>query len=110
MRLKPKCGYIFCRILVNGVVRSMPRYGTKQQRLYVLKRDHYQCRYCGAKVTMRTANLDHVRPFRHGGTTSVDNLVACCRACNKAKGNNILPQVKQPKTHPWASRWRGPPH
>ena len=80
----------------NGPVTTMvagldqlPRFGTHQQRLYVLGRDGYQCRYCGFPLTIDTANLDHVQPFKHGGETLVSNLVACCPECNKSKGNRL---------------------
>ena len=36
---------------------------------------------------METANIDHVMAFQSGGKTVAKNLVACCRDCNKAKGN-----------------------
>ena len=31
-------------------------------RKYVLKRDKYRCRYCGASVTSRTAHIHHLFP------------------------------------------------
>ena len=75
---------------------ELPRFGTHQQRLYVLKRDNYQCRYCGVTVTMENANLDHVVPFKYDGPTLVRNLVACCQPCNNAKGN----QTWRPRPFP----------
>jgi len=48
----------------------------------VLDRDGWACRYCGAE----TAEVDHVEPRACGGPTVPANLVAACRACNKAKG------------------------
>ena len=68
---------------------QLPRFGTHQQRLYVLSRDSYQCRYCGCPVTIDTANLDHIQPHKRGGPTLVSNLVACCQDCNKLKGNSL---------------------
>lgn len=79
---------------------TFPRFGTHQQRLYVLKRDGSQCRYCGCPVTMDTVNLDHVVPFKHNGETLVSNLVACCQLCNKRKGNSTwkpTPKVRTPR-------------
>ena len=77
---------------------QLPRFGTHQQRLYVLQRDGYACRYCGCPVTIDTANLDHVLPYKLGGETLVANLVACCRECNKHKGNNLWKLPKARKT------------
>ena len=64
------------------------RYASHTQRKLVLIRDKYRCRYCGTKVTMDSANIDHVEPWIFGGRTELDNLVASCRNCNKLKGNN----------------------
>ena len=68
---------------------QLPRFGTHQQRLYVLERDGFQCRYCDVSITIDTANLDHVLPYKLGGDTLVANLVACCQECNKLKGNSL---------------------
>ena len=66
------------------------RYASYKQRVFVLRRDGYRCRYCKSPVTMVTAVLDHSHPFKAGGKTVVGNLVACCPDCNKAKGNSVL--------------------
>jgi 5-methylcytosine-specific restriction endonuclease McrA len=54
----------------------------KDQRLRVLKRDGYICAYCGQEADQ----VDHVIPRKAGGTHDLDNLVACCKACNSKKG------------------------
>ncbi len=86
-KMPPVPSSVTTKVLNNGEIQDLPRFGTHQQRIYVLGRDGYQCRYCGRAITMESANLDHVSPFKHGGQTSVDNLVASCQECNKAKGN-----------------------
>ena len=58
-------------------------------RRIILIRDLYRCRYCRRAVTMDTANIDHVRPWKRGGRTALDNLVAVCWQCNKFKGNRL---------------------
>ena len=87
--LNPSPSPVITKVLIDGVVQELPRFGTHQQRHYVLNRDSYACRYCQCAITMETANLDHVSPHKYGGPTSVDNLVAACQRCNKAKGNNL---------------------
>lgn len=67
------------------------RYATSSQKLAVLRRDGFQCRYCGRSVTMATANADHVIPWKDGGATEIGNLVACCQDCNRAKSNDPAP-------------------
>ena len=71
-----------------------PRHAFGELREKVLERDQYQCRYCGDSVSNETANIDHVVPFKHGGKTRMDNLVACCQFCNKAKANQVT--IKAP--------------
>jgi 5-methylcytosine-specific restriction endonuclease McrA len=34
--------------------------------------------------------LDHVIPRSRGGSSSWENLVACCHTCNRRKGNHLL--------------------
>jgi hypothetical protein len=64
-----------------------PRYATFAQRKIVLEKAKYQCGYCGRKLTMESANIDHVKPFIYGGKTKINNLWAACSSCNKRKGN-----------------------
>ena len=60
-----------------------------QVRAYVMDRDHAHCVYC-RRSNVRL-ELDHVKPRAHG-SDRVDNLVACCRDCNVAKGNRPIEQ------------------
>jgi hypothetical protein len=55
----------------------------KQQ---VLERHGYRCVYCGGTFAALDLTVDHVQPRARGGDHSDGNLVACCRACNTAKG------------------------
>jgi 5-methylcytosine-specific restriction endonuclease McrA len=41
------------------------------------------CAYCDAPAQ----SLDHVIPRSQGGPTTQSNLVACCLACNRRKGD-----------------------
>jgi len=77
-------------------VRDAVRYAPPEMRLFVLGRDHYQCRYCRKPVTSSTANIDHVVPWKLGGATQPSNLVTACGTCNKEKGNRpgISPQFR----------------
>jgi hypothetical protein len=51
----------------------------------VFKRDRYACRYCGADDVPLT--VDHLVLWEDQGPSTEDNLVACCRKCNKKRGN-----------------------
>ncbi len=37
--------------------------------------------------------LDHVIPRSRGGNSTWENLVACCHACNRRKGNRMLNEI-----------------
>lgn len=56
----------------------------KEKRLQVLSRDGYVCHYCGQDAEQ----VDHIVPISRGGDPiDKDNMVACCKPCNIAKGN-----------------------
>jgi 5-methylcytosine-specific restriction endonuclease McrA len=61
----------------------------------VLRRDANRCAYCGRAAT----TIDHVQPKSRGGRDSWENLVACCLACNNAKGD------RTPREMGWALRF-----
>ncbi|GAA1354004.1 HNH endonuclease [Falsarthrobacter nasiphocae] len=56
----------------------------------VLRRDGHRCAYCGRTAT----TVDHIQPRSRGGEDSWENLVACCLACNGAKGDKSLAQMR----------------
>ena len=66
------------------------RYATWRMRVFILNRDEFKCRYCRARVTMKTANIDHVIPWVRGGRTVKKNLVTACQACNEHKLNKHI--------------------
>ena len=59
----------------------------------VLLRDRFTCQYCGAKVTRRSAQYDHVIPRAQGGTTVWRNIVISCHRCNQLKGGRTPEQA-----------------
>lgn len=98
----------------------MPNINTKA---HVLVRDFFAFRYCGSRLYLAQvikildmynperkqwdahwkaeplrsngATVDHIIPEDEGGYDMLDNLVACCVACNSSKGKgqrNLLPQ------------------
>ena len=67
--------------------RATQRYATSAMKRTVMQRDGWTCSYCGSPVTMETGVADHRAPWRDGGKTVPDNLVACCLSCNHLKGN-----------------------
>lgn len=43
------------------------------------------CHYCQSEVGAEHLTMDHVVPLARGGTSSKNNLVPSCRACNASK-------------------------
>ena len=72
---------------INGVEYQRGTLHGWQVRAYILERDQGRCVYCRRRDVR--LELDHVRP-RAVGSDRVDNLVACCRDCNIAKGNQPI--------------------
>ena len=54
-------------------------------RRAVFARDGHECQYCGRAAEC----IDHVHPRSKGGPHSWENVVACCRSCNVAKGDTL---------------------
>ena len=52
----------------------------------VMKRDNYQCQYCGSNQNLV---IDHIFPFSRGGSNDADNLQVLCNDCNSSKGASI---------------------
>ena len=57
----------------------------------ILKRDSFQCQYCGTKVGPMT--VDHVLPRTHGGHDAWENMVCACLKCNNRKGDRTPEQA-----------------
>lgn len=60
------------------------RHLPQKLRLYVLYRDHYVCRDCGATYgdTGGRFEIHHVIPVSEGGKDSPENLVTLCSGCH----------------------------
>jgi hypothetical protein len=55
-------------------------------RQFVLERDGYACRHCGATDGLA---LDHVFPWSKGGSDRAENLQVLCQPCNSSKGAKV---------------------
>jgi 5-methylcytosine-specific restriction endonuclease McrA len=62
-----------------------PRRRVVLSKRNILKRDGYQCQYCGQ--VDRKMTIDHVVPRKHNGPDTWENLVTACVACNARKGD-----------------------
>lgn len=61
----------------------------KFSRRNVYIRDRMTCQYCGRKREASKLNLDHIIPISKGGVTGWDNVVCCCKSCNRKKGDSL---------------------
>ena len=62
-------------------------------RAYVYHRDGGKCQYCGKRPNKdNPLTLDHIVPRAAGGSDRPDNIVAACRRCNHAKGDQPVDQ------------------
>jgi 5-methylcytosine-specific restriction endonuclease McrA len=61
-------------------------------RRNVLKRDNYQCQYCGTRNLPMT--VDHIIPKDQGGSYTWENLVCACTRCNTKKGNRTPEEAR----------------
>lgn len=106
----------------------------------ILKRDGYRCRYCACRVIVReariafaiacpdaarwgsrneekhfglsvlAASIDHVLPFRRGGSHEPENLVTACGPCQFGRNQWTLAEVEieDPRSNaPRVDSWDG---
>jgi 5-methylcytosine-specific restriction endonuclease McrA len=76
----------------------------QMKRRIVLLRDKGHCKYCYEILSAKTFTIDHVVPLSGGGTDAFENLVACCKYCNKFKGS--LPLTPEMKNEMWMMAYR----
>lgn len=62
-----------------------PRRRVVLSKRNILKRDNYQCQYCG--TVDRKMTIDHIVPRKLNGPETWENLVTACVSCNAHKGD-----------------------
>lgn len=80
---------------------------TDSKRLQVLKRDGYVCYLCELPIAKGEESLDHVVPRARNGSSSLDNLRAAHKACNRRKGQMSLDEYRA--KYPVGKSGRGTP-
>jgi 5-methylcytosine-specific restriction endonuclease McrA len=73
--------------------RRIPHQTRALSRKNILLRDRNTCQYCGVVLSSGELTLDHVVPRSRGGSSTWENLVACCHPCNRRKGNHLLSET-----------------
>jgi len=72
---------------------SLPYRKVALSRKNVMRRDAFQCQYCGARDKL---TIDHVFPRSRGGKDTWENLVTACIPCNTRKGNRTPEEANMP--------------
>lgn len=73
--------------------RRIPHQTRALSRKNILLRDRNTCQYCGVVLAAGELTLDHVVPRSRGGSSTWENLVACCHPCNRRKGNHLVTET-----------------
>lgn len=73
--------------------RRIPHQTRALSRKNILLRDRNTCQYCQKILIASELTLDHVVPRCRGGLSTWENLVACCRDCNRRKGSLMLHEL-----------------
>jgi 5-methylcytosine-specific restriction endonuclease McrA len=123
-RLAPREGELYIRairqrlrvpevITLTGFDR-LPTAAVAFSRRNVFKRDHYTCQYCGVQPGGEELTIDHVIPRSQGGTSTWENCVLACVACNKRKADRTPQQAgmklrKQPIRPQWKPMYAAHP-
>lgn len=91
-------------VIVLAGYDRLPSAAVAFSRRNVFKRDHYTCQYCAVQPGTEELSIDHVIPRSQGGTSTWENCVLACVACNKRKADRTLQQagmkLRQPPARP----------
>lgn len=81
-------------------------------RLIVLARARDRCEHCGRRPDQgHPLDVHHIVPFREGGQTTIDNLMALCHGCHMAEHARMR-RAEQDSAEAPSLWWRTPsrPH
>lgn len=75
---------------------TVPAPPPKSQSLSKLEKIHFlqqgKCFFCGEKLALAEANIEHLHPLSKGGKRTDDNEVVCHKSLNETFGNLPLKQ------------------
>ena len=88
-------GYIRVpRVILLQAFDRVPKRHVRFSRINIYARDSNTCQYCGEGKLRSDLNLDHVVPRTQGGRSTWENVVCCCRECNRRKGGRTPEQAR----------------
>ena len=57
---------------------------------WVRNQDYVSCTYCGAFISGKSVEIDHIVPITRGGAHHPDNFAVSCLPCNRSKSDYLL--------------------
>jgi HNH endonuclease len=81
------------RINSGGPTEVADYFTDPLKRREIFEREHWNCAYCGERLTPETATLDHFIPQSKGGDHRKENLRASCLMCNSIKSGRTYEEV-----------------
>jgi 5-methylcytosine-specific restriction endonuclease McrA len=94
------------RVIVLLTYEHLPKARVRFSRFNIYARDDSTCQYCGRRLPRSELNLDHVIPRSRGGSTTWENVVCSCVACNLRKGGRTPDEAGlRLKRAPSRPRW-----
>lgn len=86
-------------IFSDSIDSNSGKYKFYKMRFKVMRRDNFTCQYCGKNFIDDgiKINIDHIRPKKHDGKLSMNNLIVACEECNKGKRDILLEKHQEIK-------------
>lgn len=81
------------KLTVISIPAEEDYFTDSNKREELFKRDKFTCFYCGEKVTVKNATLDHLVPQFKGGKNTKENLKTCCLICNSIKSGKTYEEA-----------------
>jgi 5-methylcytosine-specific restriction endonuclease McrA len=71
----------------NAVAKRKQAQGmfTRKEWLILLRSAGFKCRYCGKRISRKSATPDHKIPLSRGGSNWITNIFPACLPCNQRK-------------------------
>ena len=76
------------KVAKKAVKKTATKGLTKLEKYIYLQ--HGKCFFCGEKITLGNATIEHLFPVSKGGKRTEDNEVACCATVNHTFGDMDL--------------------
>jgi len=76
------------RVILLLTYDRVPKRQVRFSRFNIYSRDRNTCQYCARRFSRSELNIDHVVPRSRGGTSTWENVVCSCHACNRRKGGH----------------------